>query len=72
MFLIAIRHKKCVKFFNDDIVFVNAHSNNVTFFSDDIGLVNADHNNVSLHEDNFDNDNPDTIAHVRLMAWCNR
>ena len=59
-------------FFNDDIVFVNADSNNVTFFSDDMGLVKVDVNNVSLDDVYFDDDDPETIIHVRLLAWCNR
>ena len=55
-----------------NIVSVTADSDNVTFFSDDMGLANVDLNNVSLDDDNFDTDNPETILHVRLMAWCNR
>ena len=35
-------------------------------------LVNVDLNNISLGGDNFDDDNPETIIHVRLMVWCNR
>ena len=50
-----------VVFFNDDIVFVNADSD-VTFFSDD----------MDLDDDNFDDDDPETIIHTRLMAGCNR
>ena len=29
-------------------------------------------NNINLYDDNFDDDDPETIIHVRLMAWCNR
>ena len=29
-------------------------------------------NNISLDDDNFDDDDPETIIHVRLIAWCNR
>ena len=52
------------------IVFINAYFD-VTFFSDDMGLVNVDLNNVSLNKDNFDDDDPETVTHVRLMTWCN-
>ena len=31
---------------NDDIVFVNVHSDDVTYFSDNIVFVNVDPNNV--------------------------
>ena len=55
-----------VVFSNDDIVFVNADSDNAIFFSDDINFGNVVLNNVSLDGD------PKTITHVRLMAYCNR
>ena len=58
-------------FFNDDIVFVNVGSNNAAIFSDDVALY-VDITNVSLDDDNFDSDNPETIIHVRLVAWCNK
>ena len=28
--------------------------------------------NISLDDNNFDEDDPETIAHVRLMPWCNK
>ena len=43
-------------FFNDDIAFLNADSENVTVFSGDMSLVNVNLSNVSLDDDNFDND----------------
>ena len=57
---------------NDDIVFVNADSDNVTFFSGDVGLVNEDLNKFSLDGVNFGDDDLETIIFVRLMAWFNR
>ena len=29
-------------------------------------------NNISLDDNNFDEDDPETIIHVRLIAWRNR
>ena len=29
-------------------------------------------NTVDLNNINLDDDHPETIIHVRLMAWCNR
>ena len=58
-------------FVNDDI-FVVADTDTVTFFTDFMGLFNVDLNNVSFDDDNFDNGDPKTIIHVRLMAWCKR
>ena len=39
-----------------------------------MGFVGGGLNNVSLiNDDKFDyDDNPETIIHVRLMAWCKR
>ena len=36
-----------------------------------MGPVNVDLNNISLDDDSFDNGDPKTIIHVRLLAWCN-
>ena len=55
-----------VVFSNDDVVFVNADFDNVTLSSDDMGLINV---NDGV---NLDSDDPETINHVGLMAWCNR
>ena len=33
-----------------------------------MSLVNVDLNNVSLADRNFDDDDPETIIHVRLMV----
>ena len=57
---------------SNDIFLVNADSDKVTFFSDDMVLVNVDCNNVSLDDVNFDNDDPETMIHIRLMTWCDR
>ena len=38
------------------------------FFSDDMVLVNSELKNVSLHNNNFDDADPKTIIHVRLVA----
>ena len=56
---------------NDDMVFINADSD-VTLCNDDMGLNIIDLNNINLADDNFDEDDPETIIHVRLIAWCNR
>ena len=57
---------------NDNIVFINEDSDNVTIFSDDMGLNTLCLGKINLDDDNFDDDDPDTIVHVRLMDWCNR
>ena len=57
---------------NDDIIFVNEDSINVTFVSDEMGILSVDLNDINLDNVNFDEDNLETIIHVRLMVWCNR
>ena len=59
-----------IVFFNGDTIFANEDSD-VKFLSDGMGFVNVDLNNVNLGDDNFDNYDPQTIIHVRIMAWCN-
>ena len=53
---------------NDNIVFSNEHCNNVTFSSVEMGILSVDLNNVNLNDVNFDEDDPETIIHVRFMA----
>ena len=59
-------------FTNDNIVFFDEDSGNVTFSSYKIVLLNVDLNNINLDNVNSDEDDPETIIHVKLMAWCNK
>ena len=59
-------------FSNDEIVFVNEDSGNVTFSSDGMGILGVDLNNVNPDDVNFNEDDPKTIFHVRLMTWRNK
>ena len=52
-------------FFNNNVVFVNADSNNVTFFSDDMSLITL---NVSLDNINFDYD--DLKSLLKSITKC--
>ena len=63
-------------FSNDDIVFANNDSGNFTFSSGEMGILSVDHSNSNIFKnlDNvtFDENDPETIIHVILMACCNR
>ena len=59
-------------FSNNDIIFVNEVSNYVTLFSNEMGILSVDLSNINLDDVNFDEDDPETIVHVRRMAWRNR
>ena len=37
-----------------------------------ICILSVDLNNINLDDDNFDEDDPEIIIHVRLMAWGNK
>ena len=57
---------------NSDIIFDDIESDIVAFFSNNIGLNSINLNNINPDDDDFDNFDPETINHVRLMAWYNR
>ena len=57
--------KNDVVFLTNDID-VDMDSNIATFLSDGMDLVTIDLNNINL-DDYFDEDDPETIIHVRLM-----
>ena len=42
------------------------------FLVNEIGILSVDLNNNNLDDNNFYEDDPETIIHVRLMAWYNR
>ena len=52
--------------------FFDEDSGNVTFSSDELGVLSIDLNNNNLDDINFDEDDSETIIHVRIMAWHNR
>ena len=58
-------------FVNHDIL-LDEDSVNVTFSRDEIGILSVDLDNINLDDFNFDEDGPETIIHVRLMAWRNK
>ena len=49
------------------ILYFNEHSGNVVFNCNEIGILNIDLNNINL-DCNFDEDDPASIIHVRLLA----
>ena len=53
---------------NDDIDLPDIDSGIVIFLSDEIGVITMDFNNINLDDDNFNEDDLETIIHVRLMA----
>ena len=58
-------------FANDDIIIINKYSNNVTFFDSNMGILSANLDKINLDNVNLNEDDPETIVHVRLIAWHN-
>ena len=56
-----------ILFPNDDIIFIDEDSNNATFFSDEMDVLSVDLNNINPDDVNSDEDDPETIIHVRLI-----
>ena len=55
---------------NDDILFYNEDFDKVTFIACERHILAADLAKINLDNGNdFEEDDPDTIIHVRLLAW---
>ena len=53
---------------DENILYFNEDSRDLVFFCNEMGILNIDLNNTNL-DNNFDEDNPDTITHIRIFAW---
>ena len=58
-------------FTDDDILFFYEDSSNVLFSSDEIGILRVDLNIINRDCVNFDEDDPETIIHLRHTPWSN-
>ena len=56
---------------NDNMFFYNEDFNKVTFIACQRQILAADLDKIKLgNDDNFYENDPDTIIHFRLLAWC--
>ena len=53
---------------DENILHFDEDFGNVVFSCNEMGILNTDLNNNN-HDDNFDEDHPDTIIHIKLLAW---
>ena len=53
---------------DDNIPYVNKYFGNRVFSCNEMSILNIDLNNMNL-DNNFDEDDPDTILLIRLLAW---
>ena len=53
---------------DENILYFNADSMNVVFSYNETSVLKIDLKSINL-DNNFDEDNPDTISIIRLLAW---
>ena len=56
--------------FNDHVDLDDIDSDIIIFFGEEVGLNTIDFDDINLDDVNCDGDDPETIIHVRLTAWC--
>ena len=54
---------------DDNIIYFNEDSGDVRFFCNEMGILSVDLNNINFDDTNYDEDDPETIIHVRILAW---
>ena len=58
---------------NDDILFFDEDFSKDIFYANNMGILGVDLHKINLDDDNdFDEDDPGTIIHVRLLTWHNK
>ena len=59
----------CTAFYTDEnILYFDKDSGDV-FTCNGMGVLIIDYNNINLDDTNYDEDDPDTIILIRLLAW---
>ena len=53
----------------DDVIFFYENFIKVTFFAYEMAVLGVDLDKINLDSDNFNEDDPDTLIHTRLLAW---
>ena len=54
------------KIINDSILYFNENSGNAVFSCNGMGIHDIDYNNINLDDTNYDEDGPETIAHIKF------
>ena len=58
---------------NDTLFFSNEDFDKATFIANQIHIFAVDLDEINIDNDNnFDEDDADTIIHVRLLTWCSK
>ena len=54
---------------DENILYFNEYCSNSVFDCNGMGILNIDLNNINLYDTNYEEDDPDTIILIRLLAW---
>ena len=54
---------------DENILYFDEEFGNVIIKYNEMGILNIDLNCINLDDNNFDENDPDTITHVRLLTW---
>ena len=54
---------------DDNILYFNEDSCDAIFSCNKTGIFSIDLNNINLNDANYDEDDPETIIHIRTLAW---
>ena len=50
-------------------MYFNENSGNLIFFCNEMGIFYTSLNNINLDDTNYNEADPDTIIHIRLLSW---
>ena len=54
---------------DENILYFNEESDNVIFNCNGMGIRSIYLNNINLDDINYEEDDPETIIHIRILAW---
>ena len=54
---------------DEDILYFNKDSGIVVFPCDEVGILKIDLHNINIDHISYEEDHPDTIILVRILAW---
>ena len=57
---------------DDNIFYFNEDFSDAMFFCNEMGILSVDLNNINLNDINHDKNDPETIIHVRNLAWYSK
>ena len=59
-------------FVGDNIQYFNEDSGNAVFSCNEMGILNIDIDNINYGDTNYDENDSETIIHIRRLAWLSK